>query len=69
MQKIIAETESMGAFEDLLLGQRNQNWIPKMRDYMQLQPTFFAVGAGHLGGNEGVIALLRKNGFQVDAVL
>lgn len=68
MQKIIAETESMGAFEDLLLGQRNQNWIPKMRDYMQLQPTFFAVGAGHLGGNEGVIALLRKNGFQVDAV-
>lgn len=68
MQKIIAETESMGAFENLLLGNRNQNWIPKMDILMQNQSTFFAVGAGHLGGNQGVIALLRKKGYQVEAV-
>lgn len=68
MQKIIAETESMGPFEDLLLGQRNQNWIPKMAGIMVSQTTFFAVGAGHLGGMNGVIALLRKNGYSVEAV-
>jgi uncharacterized protein YbaP (TraB family) len=32
------------------------------------EPTFFAVGAGHLGGNTGVIALLRKQGYTVKPV-
>ena len=31
-------------------------------------PTLFAVGAGHLGGEKGVIALLRKQGFTVKAL-
>ena len=29
------------------------------------KPTFFAVGAAHLGGDKGVISLLRKKGFEV----
>jgi hypothetical protein len=32
------------------------------------QPTFFAVGAGHLGGQGGVVALLRKEGYRVEAL-
>ncbi|MFT5800980.1 MAG: hypothetical protein ACI956_000785, partial [Nonlabens sp.] len=31
-------------------------------------PTFFAVGAGHLGGDIGVIALLRKAGYSVEPI-
>jgi uncharacterized protein YbaP (TraB family) len=50
-------------FEEQFLTMRNKNWIPLMRDMMKEQPTFFAVGAGHLGGEEGVIALLRKEGY------
>ncbi|MEL7161742.1 MAG: TraB/GumN family protein [Bacteroidota bacterium] len=29
---------------------------------------FYAVGAGHLGGENGVIALLRKAGLSVEPV-
>ena len=34
---------------------------------MREQPTVFAVGAGHLGGSVGVIALLRKAGYRVES--
>jgi len=30
------------------------------------KPVFMAIGALHLGGNRGVLALLRKRGFVVD---
>ncbi len=56
-------------FEDKLLISRNKNWIPLMAEMMKEQITFFAVGAGHLGGDEGVIALLRKEGYVVRPVL
>jgi uncharacterized protein YbaP (TraB family) len=36
-----------------------------MGEMMTEQPTFFAVGAGHLGGEFGVVSLLRKEGYTV----
>lgn len=60
--------ESIGEFEDVLLFQRNKNWIPLMSDEMKTQRTFFAVGAGHLGGDLGVIELLRKAGYMVNPI-
>jgi hypothetical protein len=70
MQSIISEEgEGMAEYEDRLLNDRNANWIPVMRSMMRREPTFFAVGAGHLGGPKGVIALLRKEGFKVEPVI
>jgi uncharacterized protein len=69
MQRMIAaETDGVGAFEDLLLDRRNLNWIPIMSQMMAYESVFFAVGAGHLGGSKGVIALLRSAGYTVEAV-
>ncbi|MBL7804701.1 MAG: TraB/GumN family protein [Saprospiraceae bacterium] len=67
MQSMIAG-ESLGVeqYEELLLQRRNRNWIPVMGRMMREKPTFFAVGAGHLGGENGVIALLRKAGYKVE---
>ena len=63
------KSKSMDAdFENDLLVTRNQNWIPKIQQITKEKPTFFAVGAGHLGGKKGVIALLRDAGFTVKAV-
>lgn len=62
------EDESAGDFDELLLDDRNRNWIPVMVKAMQEESCFFAFGAGHLGGPEGVIALLRKEGFVVRPV-
>lgn len=60
-----ADEEGIGGYEDMLLVTRNKNWIPVMGEMMMKQPTFFAVGAGHLGGEMGVVALLRKEGYTV----
>jgi uncharacterized protein YbaP (TraB family) len=46
-----------------LLEKRNKNWISKMPQLMQSSPVFFAVGAGHLIGDNGLISLLKKEGY------
>lgn len=51
--------------EEVLLNTRNRNWIPVISEQVNLQSTFFAMGAAHLGGNQGVIALLREAGYTV----
>ena len=62
------EGDGLGNYEELLLISRNRNWIPIMSEKMMIKPTFFAVGAGHLGGLEGVIALLRHAGYTVKPI-
>jgi len=52
-----------------LLDNRNRAWIKKMLDIMPKERTLFAVGAGHLAGEVGVIALLKEKGFTVHAIL
>jgi uncharacterized protein YbaP (TraB family) len=68
MQSMIEEDgDGMAAYEEILLKNRNRNWIAPMGRMMREQPTVFAVGAGHLGGSGGVIALLRKAGYRVES--
>lgn len=50
------------------LDDRNKRWISRMESKMKKQRMFFAVGAGHLYGDVGVINLLRKAGYKVEAV-
>lgn len=59
--------KTVSEHQDKLLVHRNKNWISKISDYANEKPTFFAVGAGHLAGNNGVIMLLRNAGFKVTA--
>ncbi len=59
---------STAKYQDKLLDNRNKNWIPKIGEYASEQSTFFGVGAGHLAGKNGVIRLLRKEGYIVEAV-
>ncbi|ADB42272.1 TraB/GumN family protein [Spirosoma linguale] len=63
-----SEFSDMAGYEDALLNDRNANWIPTIEQAVKLKPTFIAVGAGHLGGDKGVIELLRKKGYTVKAV-
>jgi uncharacterized protein YbaP (TraB family) len=55
----------MDEFMDLLLYGRNRRWVNFMPGFMAGQSILFAVGAGHLPGEQGVINLLRKNGYTV----
>jgi uncharacterized protein YbaP (TraB family) len=62
------EAPGIDQFEERFLNRRNRNWIPKMEEMAKKESTFFAVGAGHLGGDQGVISLLRKKGYTVKPI-
>lgn len=68
MYQIITDNEMFQQYGDLLLKQRNENWIPKIEELIKNQSAFIAVGAGHLPSDSGVIQLLRKAGYKVEAV-
>ena len=54
--------------EAALLDNRNHNWIKMMPDMMAEKPTLFAVGAGHLCGEQGVLKLLQGLGYTVEGM-
>ncbi len=56
------------AIEKALLEDRNRKWIPQIEKLIKKNPTFFAVGAAHLGGKTGVIALLRAKGYKLTPI-
>ena len=53
----------------VILDNRNNNWVKNMPELMKKESVFFAFGAAHLGGEEGVINLLRKAGYKVKPIL
>lgn len=59
---------NLGKYMDIMLDKRNKNWIPVIIAYAKEQPTFFGVGAGHLAGENGVIQLLRKEGYTLKPI-
>lgn len=61
-------SKDYGDFEKELVTARNQNWIPVMQKMAGEKSTFFAVGAGHLGGEKGVIQLLKDAGYTLTPV-
>jgi uncharacterized protein YbaP (TraB family) len=54
--------------QHFLLNERNENWIPLMEQLAKDQSTFFGVGAAHLGGEKGVLSLLKQAGYTLTAV-
>lgn len=64
----IRETPDMAGYEDVMVYDRNRNWIPVIEKAAQKETTLFACGAMHLGGDQGVVELLRKKGYKVEPV-
>jgi uncharacterized protein YbaP (TraB family) len=69
LSNAMSESPEWKGFEDIMLTNRNKNWIPVMETAMKESTTLFAVGAGHLYGKEGVINLLRQAGYTVTPVV
>ena len=69
LYKFMKTAGANDSFEMDLIINRNRNWIPVIKKALTEKPTFFAVGAGHLGGPNGVISLLRKQGYRVTPVM
>ena len=54
--------------KETLIYARNDNWMKQMPEIMKQKSTLFAVGAGHLPGERGVLNLLKKAGYTVESV-
>ncbi len=65
MYAMMEEDGEMSNYLDIMLFERNTEWIEKIKANSAKSACFYAVGAGHLGGEYGVISLLRKAGFTV----
>ena len=51
---------------EALIVQRNRDWVPQIQALLDGEGTVFvAVGAAHLGGDNGVVELLRETGITV----
>ena len=65
---LMASPDSFGSQEayDALLANRNERWTPMIAGMLDAPGTrLIAVGAGHLVGEDSVIAMLRAEGYEV----
>ena len=51
-----------------LLRERNEHWVPVIKENIAKRPCLIAVGCRHLLSNDGLIAMLRREGYTVEPV-
>lgn len=61
-------SDLMNKYQAEILDNRNRTWIPTLEELFKQGASFVAVGAGHLPGELGVVALLQQKGYSVEAV-
>lgn len=67
-QLTVSEDSGIANFEDVFLNNRNESWIPVIENLISKQATFIAVGAAHLGGERGVLNLLKLKGYTIEPI-
>ena len=67
-EKLGNKCDSTPEEDEALIYGRNADWAVKMPAIMEGKPTLFVVGAAHMPGERGVLELLRKSGYTVEAV-
>ncbi len=69
LAQLMADTTfSGGENDDVLLKNRNENWVKQLKTILKESNIFMGVGAAHLFGKDGLIVLLRKEGYSVKAI-
>lgn len=69
MYKLTAQAGSgYEKYNDVLLNNRNNVWINTIEKQSKEAGTLYAVGAAHLGGEQGLIALLKAKGYTLTPV-
>ena len=67
--EIVPKTDDEAAVLDLLITQRNRNWIPTIETMLKdNHENLIVVGAGHLAGEDSVLDLLAEAGYTVTRI-
>ena len=70
MEKLLAKSEfGSEKYQEILLTKRNVNWVQQLNKIMPENNVLVAVGAGHLTGKNGLLSLLKKEGYKVEPLL
>lgn len=62
------DDNGINGYMDMLLYNRNRKWAKELDSLLTKRSLLIAVGAAHLPGTDGVIELLRKEGYTVEPV-
>ena len=54
--------------QDVMINKRNKNWAEQFPTITKDKSLLIAVGAGHLGGDAGLLNLLKQKGYQLRAI-
>ncbi|MFZ0456356.1 MAG: TraB/GumN family protein [Ignavibacteriaceae bacterium] len=65
---MVKASPELKEFEQILLIDRNEKWVPRIEKMIKERPCFIAVGALHLEGENGLVALLKSDGYTVTPV-
>ncbi|MFM1876304.1 MAG: hypothetical protein RL266_2041 [Bacteroidota bacterium] len=65
---VSTQSEGFDKIEAKLLTERNERWVKAIQELLSKQSTFFAVGAMHLVGENGLIAQLKAAGYTVEPI-
>jgi len=63
LEAVLEANSSYERIAEVLIYSRNRDWIKPLIDRARNASIFVAVGAGHLYGDQGVLNLLRKEGY------
>lgn len=64
INKMMNADSDLSGFNHILLDKRNIDWVNSIIKLDNKQSYLFAVGAGHLPGANGIIQLLKNEGYQ-----
>ncbi len=62
---LLSDMKGVDAVYQTLLVGRNRRWVPQIEDCFAVQRCFVVVGAAHLVGPDGLVAMLRARGYTV----
>lgn len=69
IDRLLKDPKFMNAEQERwMLTERNKNWADKIPVQITKESTFFAVGAGHLTGENGVLQLLKGKGYIIKPI-
>jgi uncharacterized protein len=63
---LMSFTENPAAYNSLIT-ERNRNWMPQLEACLKRSsPCFVVVGAAHVVGPQGLLAMLRQRGYRIE---
>jgi uncharacterized protein YbaP (TraB family) len=67
LEELVDSMKTYPLFYEKLLVQRNNNWVPQIEKFLtEDKNVLVIVGAAHLAGGDGLLALLKAKGYELE---